>query len=104
MPRRKPFASTTVSSRRSFMKWLLGFGRRRASLRRENFQFLIRDQLTNWLVIREKQFKDRIRAWGFDKKIKMHEMKAIIRKRRLRRQQGKECRFEVRGQVVDEAK
>jgi hypothetical protein len=52
---------------------------------------------------REKQFKDRIRVWGFDKKIKMREMKAIIRKQHFRSLQGKESSFEVRGRPVDQA-
>ena len=52
---------------------------------------------------REKQFKDRIRVWGFDKKIKMREMKAIIRKRHFRSLQGKGSSFEVRGRPVDQA-
>ncbi|KAE8454659.1 hypothetical protein EG329_000282 [Mollisiaceae sp. DMI_Dod_QoI] len=52
-----------------------------------------------------KQYKDRIRKWGLDKKIKTAEMKAMIRKREERASiSNKASAFRVRKRPVPEAK
>ena len=49
-------------------------------------------------------YKDRIRKWQIDKKIKGHEMKAIIRKQAQRSQAGKKSSFRLRNSQVPEHK
>ena len=49
-------------------------------------------------------YKDRIRKWQIDKKIKGHEMKAIIRKQAQRSQAGKKSLFHLRNSQVHEHK
>ena len=49
-------------------------------------------------------YKDRIRKWQIDKKIKGHEMKAIIRKQAQRSRAGKESLFFLRNSQVPEHK
>ena len=49
-------------------------------------------------------YKDRIRKWQIDKKIKGHEMKAIIRKQAQRSRMGKKSLFHVRNSQVPEHK
>ena len=52
----------------------------------------------------EKMYKDRIRKWGLDKKVKGHEMMAIIRKKAERSCIGKASAFRIREQDVPEKK
>ena len=49
-------------------------------------------------------YKDRIRKWQIDKKIKSHEMKAIIRKQAQRSRVGKKSLFHLRNSQVPERK
>ncbi len=49
-------------------------------------------------------YKDRIHKWQIDKKIKGHEMKAIIRKQAQRSQTGKKSLFHLRNSQVPEHK
>ena len=49
-------------------------------------------------------YKDRIRKWQIDKKIKSHEMKAIIRKQAQRSRVGKKSLFHLRNSQVPEHK
>ena len=49
-------------------------------------------------------YKDRIRKWQIDKKIKGHEMKAIIRKQAQRSRAGKKSLFRLRSSQVPEHK
>lgn len=49
-------------------------------------------------------YKDRIRKWQIDKKIKSHEMKAIIRKQAQRSRVGKKSLFYLRNSQVPEHK
>lgn len=49
-------------------------------------------------------YKDRIRKWQIDKKIKSHEMNAIIRKQAQRSRMGKKSLFHVRNSQVPEHK
>ena len=49
-------------------------------------------------------YKDRIRKWQIDKKIKSHEMKAIIRKQAQRSRTGKKSLFFLRNSQVPEHK
>ena len=49
-------------------------------------------------------YKDRIRKWQIDKKIKSHEMKAIIRKQAHRSRVGKKSLFHLRNSQVPEHK
>jgi hypothetical protein len=52
-----------------------------------------------------RQYKRRIKDWGFDTKyIKNSEMKAIVRKQQRRIAEGKKSVFEVRGRQVDPSK
>src|SRR5437764_9704762 len=46
-------------------------------------------------------YKKRITSWGFDKKHKLHEVQAIIRKRAQRSAAGKRTIFYLRGRPVD---
>jgi hypothetical protein len=46
-------------------------------------------------------YKSRITQWNLDKKNKENEMRAVARKRKLRRDQGKPSIFHVRGRSVD---
>ena len=46
-------------------------------------------------------YKSRITQWNLDKKNKGNEMRAVARKRKLRRDQGKLSIFRVRGRSVD---
>lgn len=46
-------------------------------------------------------YKSRITQWNLDKKNKENEMRAVARKRKLRRDQGKLSIFRVRGRSVD---
>lgn len=46
-------------------------------------------------------YKIRIRQWGLDKKSKENEMRAIVRKNKHLKTQGKPSTFRVRGRVVD---
>ena len=46
-------------------------------------------------------YKKRIKQWGLDKKNKEPEMRAIVRKRKQRADQGKGSTIRVRGQVLD---
>jgi hypothetical protein len=50
---------------------------------------------------RIRMYKGRITAWGFDKKMKGNEVRAIVRMRRKRLAAGKASTFRVRGQVLD---
>ncbi|KAL2047668.1 hypothetical protein N7G274_000710 [Stereocaulon virgatum] len=49
----------------------------------------------------KKMYKSRITQWNLSKKNKENEMRAIARKRKLRRDQGKLSSFRVRGRSVD---
>src|SRR5271156_1601789 len=46
-------------------------------------------------------YKNKITSWGFDKKHKLHEVQAIIRKRAQRSAAGKRTTFYLRGRPVD---
>ena len=46
-------------------------------------------------------YKTRIKQWGLDKKHKENEMRAIVRKTKTLRSQGKSATFRVRGRPVD---
>jgi hypothetical protein len=46
-------------------------------------------------------YKNKITSWGFDKKHKLHEVQAIIRKRAQRSAAGKRTTFYLRGRLVD---
>src|SRR5271155_1709007 len=46
-------------------------------------------------------YKNKITSWGFDKKHKLHEVQAIIRKRAQRSAVGKRTAFYLRGRLVD---
>jgi hypothetical protein len=46
-------------------------------------------------------YKTKITSWGFDKKHKLHEAQAIIRKRAQRSTAGKRTTFHLRGRLVD---
>lgn len=46
-------------------------------------------------------YKIRIKQWGLDKKSKENEMRAIVRKNKQLKNQGKPSTFRVRGRVVD---
>src|SRR5271155_4667224 len=46
-------------------------------------------------------YKNKITSWGFDKKHKLHEVQAIIRKRAQRSAAGKRTAFYLRGRLVD---
>ncbi len=49
-----------------------------------------------------RQYKRRIKDWGFDTKYFKHgEMKAIVRKHRQRVAEGKKSMFEVKGRQVE---
>ena len=49
----------------------------------------------------EKMYKNKITSWGFDKKHKLHEVQAIMRKRAQRSAAGKRTTFYLRGRPVD---
>ena len=49
----------------------------------------------------EQMFKKRIRRWGLDKNLKQHEVEHILGIEALRRGQGKETFFTLRGRKVD---
>ena len=46
-------------------------------------------------------YKNKITSWGFDKKHKLHEVQAIMRKRAQRSAAGKRTTFYLRGRPVD---
>jgi hypothetical protein len=46
-------------------------------------------------------YKNKITSWGFDKKHKLHEVQAIMRKRAQRSAAGKRTKFYLRGRPVD---
>jgi hypothetical protein len=46
-------------------------------------------------------YKSKIRDWGFDKKLKGNEVRAVVRVRRQRLAAGKASTFRIRGQVID---
>jgi hypothetical protein len=46
-------------------------------------------------------YKSKITSWGFDKKHKLHEVQAIMRKRAQRSTAGKRTTFYLRGRLVD---
>jgi hypothetical protein len=46
-------------------------------------------------------YKSKITSWGFDKKHKLHEVQAIMRKRAQRSAAGKRTTFYLRGRLVD---
>lgn len=48
-------------------------------------------------------YKDRIKQWGLDKKHKEDEMRAIVRKRKQRKDRGKDSVFSIRGRTIDDA-
>lgn len=55
-------------------------------------------------VDRERQYKRKISSWRLDKKVKDHEMRAILAVRTSRNARGKKSVFCVRGRRVDPAK
>jgi hypothetical protein len=52
-------------------------------------------------VARVKMYKSKIRSWGFDKRLKGNEVRAVVRVRRQRLAAGKASAFYIRGQVID---
>lgn len=53
------------------------------------------------LSCRRKQYKKQLKAWGYEKNIKAHEMKAMLQiQRRRMEEEGKETRFIRRGREV----
>lgn len=61
-------------------------------------------QILNQGTNRERQYKRRITEWRLDKNIKDDEMRAMLRKAKERRRQGKDSVFYVRGRLVDPKK
>jgi hypothetical protein len=56
-------------------------------------------------VSSKRQYKRRIKSWGFGKNIKWQEKEAIVRKKIQRKTvDGKESAFRLRGLPVEEAK
>lgn len=53
---------------------------------------------------RVKMYKSKITLWGFDKKLKEHEVMSVVRRKRERNALGKASAFRIRGQPLDQGK